>query len=95
MRFLRNDLVVSVRSHLVDESIEQSADQNTDTGTYQEQAEIEETEKHQELIYDRQYYNKVDTGKDDWDHEYRKHLRVDTLLDLIAVHSDLLHDAEP
>ncbi len=43
---------------------------------------------------DRKHGSQVDARKYDRDKEYRKHLRIDALLDVFLCHSDLLHDAE-
>ena len=95
MRFLRNDLVVSVRSELVGKGVEQSADKYADAGCDKEQRNVIVSEQQEKLMYDRQDCSKVDARKYDRNEEYREHLRVDTLFDIFFGHSDLLHDREP
>jgi hypothetical protein len=43
---------------------------------------------------DWKHGSQVDARKNDRNKEYRQHLGVDALLDIILCHSDLLHDTE-
>ena len=74
MRFLRNDLVVSVRSELVGKRVEQSTDKYADTGCDKKQRNVVVPEQQEKLMYDRQDCSKVDTRKNDRNEEYREHL---------------------
>ena len=74
MRFLRNDLVVSVRSELVGKRVEQSADKYADTGCDKKQRNVVVPEQQEKLMYDRQDCSQVDARKCDRNEEYREHL---------------------
>lgn len=91
---LRDYPVVSVRRQLIDNRIEDPADQHAHARTTEQQRHIVMSEKQQELMDDGQYRRKMHTSEDDRDKEYRKHLRIDALLYILFGHSHLLHDAE-
>ena len=73
-RFLRNDLVVSVRSKFIDERIDQTEEKDADSGTCKQERDVVMAEQQEELMYDRQYYRQVHAGKEDRNEEYREHL---------------------
>lgn len=50
------------------------------------------SEKHQELVDDREHSCQVNAGKYDRNKKDRKHLRVNAFPDVIFRHTNLLHD---